>query len=253
MRLVGNTYYVGTEGLSAILVTSPEGHVLIDGALPESAPLIVRNIEALGFRVGDIRIILNSHSHFDHAGGIAMLAQLSGATVAASAPSARSLRAGAADRDDPQFGNIPGYPAVPRVRVLRDGEQVTVGGLTLTAHFTPGHTPGGTTWTWRSCDVRERDSSCVSVVYADSQTPLSAEGFRFTDSRTYPSAVADFRKGQQLLERLACDVLITPHPGASDLFGRAARGALVDADACRRLAATGRLALEQRLAEESRR
>jgi metallo-beta-lactamase class B len=246
LRLFGNTYYVGTDGLSALLVTSPDGHVLVDGALPESAPLIRRNIEALGFSVSDIKLIVNSHAHFDHAGGIAMLARLSGATVAASAASARWLQAGSSFADDPQYGIHLLMPPVPRVRVLRDGEVVRVGALALTAHFTGGHTPGGTTWSWRSCE----GDVCRDLVYADSQTPISADGFRFTANRTFPGAVAAFRQGHALLERLACDILITPHPSASDLFGRAERGALVDGAACRRLAATAREALEARLARE---
>jgi len=246
-RLFGNTYFVGTNGLTALLVTSADGHVLLDGALPESAPLIRRNIEALGFSLGDIKLIVNSHAHFDHAGGLAMLARLSGATVAASASSARWLQAGNGLEDDPQYGTNPGFPTVSRVRVLRDGETVEVGRLALTAHFTGGHTPGGTTWHWRACE----GAICRDIVYADSQSPISADGFRFTRNRTYPNAIADFRKGQALLERIACDILITPHPSASDLFARVERGALVDPEACRRLAVSARRTLDARIASET--
>lgn len=245
-RIFGNTYYVGTAGLTALLITSPDGHVLLDGGLPESAPLIRRNIEALGFRLTDVRVIVNSHAHNDHAGGIAMLARISGATVAASAPSARWLQAGNGLEDDPQAGLSAPYPPVARVRVLRDGEVVQVGRLALTAHFTGGHTPGGTSWSWRSCEA----SLCRDLVYADSQTPLSSEGFRYTSSPSYPSAIADFRRGHALLERLPCDILITPHPSASELFGRLERGALVDPAACKQFAAAARRALEARLASE---
>lgn len=246
VRLFGNTYYVGTSGLTALLVTSSDGHVLLDGGLPESAPLIRRNIEALGFRLTDVRVILNSHAHNDHAGGIAMLARISGATVAASAPSARWLQAGNGLDDDPQQGMSAPYPAVPRVRVLRDGEVVQVGRLALTAHFTGGHTPGGTSWSWRSCE----GDMCHDLVYADSQTPLSTDGFRYTSNPSYPSATVDFRKGHALLERVPCDILVTPHPSASELFDRLERGALVDPGACKRLAAAARRALEARLASE---
>lgn len=259
-RIFGNSYYVGTNGLGAILVTSTDGHVLIDGALPESAPQIVANIAAMGFRVSDIRIIVNSHAHFDHAGSIAEIQRLSGATVAASAPSARWLQAGRSGPDDPQYGMNPGFTPVPRVRVLRDGEVVKVGSLALTAHFTGGHTPGGTSWSWQSCE----GARCLDLVYADSQTPISADDFFYTRSRQYRTGVEDFRKGQALLERISCDILITPHPSASSLWERLAgtgRGeantgraqspaSLVDREACRRYAARGRAFLEQRIARE---
>jgi metallo-beta-lactamase class B len=252
-RVYGNTYYVGTHGLSAILVTSPRGHVLIDGALPQSAPRILANVRALGFRLEDIRLILNSHTHFDHAGGIAAVQRASGARVAATAASARVLERGASGTDDPQYGLIPSFPAVRGpVQVVADGETVHVGDLALTAHATPGHTPGGTTWTWRSCE----GDRCLDLVYADSQTPVSADDFYFTRSTTYPTALADFARSAAVLDHLSCDILLTPHPGASDLWERVAArvagnaDALVDRGACARYAATARDALARRVADE---
>lgn len=252
-RIYGNTYYVGVRGLSAILITSGRGHVLIDGDLPESAPKIVAGIRELGFRVADVKLILNSHVHFDHAGGIAQLQQLSGAVVAASESSARVLTQGHAGADDPQSGSLPGIAAVAHVRVIKDGEVLRVGPLRLTAHLTPGHTPGGTTWTWRSCEGER----CLSLVYADSLTAVSANGFLFTRSVTYPHVLQDFAASFRTLESLPCDILLTPHPEASDLWTRlAARDhgdkpdALIDAGACRRLAATARERLESRVALE---
>lgn len=252
LEIHGNTYYVGPRGLGVILVTSPDGHVLIDGALPESAPLIIENIRALGFRVEDIRLILNSHAHFDHAGGIAALQRASGAEVAASRSSRLVLQTGMAGPDDPQHGELLSFPAVQRVREIGDGETLRVGPLALTARFTPGHTPGGTTWTWRSC----QGDRCVSLVYADSQTPVSADGFEFTRSRHYPTAIADFERGHAILEGLACDILVTTHPGASDLWARlearehGAADALIDPDACRRYAASARGQLARRVERE---
>ncbi|HEX8362951.1 MAG TPA: subclass B3 metallo-beta-lactamase [Longimicrobium sp.] len=244
LRIFGNTYYVGTQGLGAVLVTSSQGHVLIDGALPESAPHILANIRRLGFRVQDVKLILNSHAHFDHAGGLAALQRASGATVAASPASAPVLERGASGPDDPQYGpGLLAFPAVSRVRVIADGDTLRVGPLALTAHLTPGHTPGGTTWTWRSCE-RGR---CLDMVYADSQTPISAEGFRFTSN---PAVLQGFERGLATLERLRCDVLITPHPQASRLWERVASRGLVDRNACRRYAATSREQLARRLADE---
>ncbi|MEO8621981.1 MAG: subclass B3 metallo-beta-lactamase [bacterium] len=251
-RIYGNTYYVGPHGLSAILITSNGGHVLIDGALPESAPSIMANIRELGFRVEDIKLILNSHDHFDHAGGIAAIQRASGATVAASPSSAKVLENGKSGPDDPQFGILLSYPAVAHVQVFADGETLHAGALALTAHATPGHTPGGTSWSWTSCE----NAQCLNMVYADSQSPGSADGFLFTRNDTYPTALADFERGFALLEHIDCDVLITPHPSASGLFERiAARDkgttpALIDRDACKRYAANARQQLAKRVATE---
>ena len=253
--LIGDTYYVGTRGLSAILITSADGHVLLDGGLPESAPRIMANVRALGFRVEDIRLIVNSHAHYDHAGGIAAIQRASRARVAATASSAAVLRRGTPGPDDPQHAVALPFPAVAEVDLVADGDTLRVGLLVLTARLTAGHAPGGTTWSWRTCDA----GTCADVVYADSQTPISADGFFFTRNTSYPDAVADFRRGHAVIERLACDVLLTPHPGASRLWQRLEareRGqvnALRDPDACRRYAATAREQLARRLAAETAR
>lgn len=247
VRIHGNTYYVGTRGLTALLITSPQGHVLIDGALPNSAPLILANIRALGFDPRDIRLILNSHAHFDHAGGIAAVQHVSGARVAASEPSARELERGTSVPGDPQHGILLDFPAARDVQRFVDGETLRVGPIALTARLTPGHTPGGTSWTWRSCD----DAGCVDVVYADSHSAISADGFRFTDSPDYPHAVADFERGFRALEALSCDILVTPHPAGSQLWERIEGDRpLIDRDACRRYAAAGRQQLQRRLDRE---
>lgn len=252
VRIYGNTYYVGTNGLSALLLTSPTGHVLIDAGLPESAAPIASSIVALGFRLQDVKLIVNSHAHYDHAGGIAALQRATRAEVAATAPSARMMRTGKAEPDDPQFQIALAYPAVPRVREFRDGDTLRVGTLAIVAHLTPGHTPGGTTWSWQSCE----GARCVEMVYADSQTPVSDDEFKYSSNTRYPNAVADFAKGQATLERMRCDILVTPHPGASNLWARlTARDqggapALIDAEGCKRYAAAGRAQLEKRLATE---
>ncbi|MEP6991626.1 MAG: subclass B3 metallo-beta-lactamase [bacterium] len=251
LRIRGNVWFVGSHGLSSILITSDAGHVLIDGGLPESAPLIAAHVRALGFRMEDVKLIVNSHDHFDHAGGIAALQAMSGARVAASAPSARVLRAGESGRDDPQFGVLLAFPPVRQVDVISDGETLHVGPIALTAHLTPGHTPGGTSWSWQSC----ADSQCLDFVYADSQTPVSADGFLYTRNDGYPTAIADFQRGQTVLEHLACDVLLTPHPGASAMWERLAgtnpTHPLIDPDGCRKYAANARSQLTQRIATET--
>ena len=254
VRLFGNVWYVGTRGLGAILLTSSAGHVLIDAGLPESAAPIMANVRTAGFRVEDIRLIVNSHVHYDHAGGIAAVQRVSGARVAASPSSAAVLRTGVVGPDDPQHDIALAYPAVTGVRIepLADGDTVRVGPIALAAHFTPGHTPGGTSWSWRSCE----GATCLNFVYADSQTPVSADGFLFSRNTTYPTVLDDFARGQALLERLPCDVLLTPHPGASQLWERldarahGQAGALQDGQACRRYAANARAQLARRVATE---
>jgi metallo-beta-lactamase class B len=252
-QVYGNTYYVGVHGLSSILITSDHGHVLIDGDLQESAPKIAASIRKLGFRIEDVKLILNSHVHFDHSGGIAELQRLSGATVAASPSSARVLREGHLGTDDPQYPGTRGIPPVANVRVVRDGETLRVGPLELTAHLTPGHTPGGTTWTWKSCE-HER---CLNMVYADSVAPVSADNFKFTRNNTYPDALKDFEKSFSTLDALPCDILLTPHPDVSDFWTKVEKrdhgggtDALVDATACRHLADKARERLKERVAAE---
>jgi metallo-beta-lactamase class B len=253
-RVYGNTYYVGTAELSAILIAGDDGLVLLDAALPQSAPLIERNIAALGFATADIRLIVNSHTHFDHAGGIAAFARAaSGATVAASPRAAEALRAGKPNPDDPQFTIADNeFPAVPNVRVVRDGETLAVGDVRVTAHFTPGHTPGSTTWRWRSCE----DARCLNIVYADSLNPVSADEFRFSGGAGAPSIVESFERSIATVEALPCDILLSPHPGffgmQEKLQRRSAGDAdvFVDANACRAYAGAARTRLEQRVATE---
>ena len=253
-RIHGDSWYVGTQGLSAILVTSPAGHVLVDAGLPETAPHVLRNVRALGFRPEDIRAIVNSHAHYDHAGGIAAVQRVSGARVVLGERSAPVVRTGRVGRDDPQFAIALPYPGAARVETIAYGDTLRVGPLRLVAHHTAGHTPGGTSWSWRSCEGDAGSGRCLDVVYADSQTPISADGFLFTRGDAYPTAVADFERGHATLESLRCDVLLTPHPGASAMFDRlpAREGAslVVDREGCRRYAAAARRALAERLARE---
>jgi metallo-beta-lactamase class B len=253
-RIYGNTYYVGPHGLSSILVTSPAGHILLDGALPESVPQIVANIRSLGFRIEDVKLIGNSHVHFDHAGGIAELQRLSGAEVAASPWSAEVLTKSGVGRNDPQLGIIRPIAKIGQATTLRDGQVFRIGDISVTAHLTPGHTPGGTSWTWASC----QDGRCLNLVYADSMAPISADKFRFSDSQEYPTAVQDFEKSFAFLRATPCDILLTPHPDASGLWnhlqGRQ-RGVrpdpMVAPNACRELAEHASEQFRRRLASEA--
>lgn len=254
-RIFGNTYYVGTQALSSVLITSRAGHILIDGDLPESAGQIATNIKSLGFRIEDVKLILNSHVHFDHAGGLAELQRRSGARVVASPWSTGVLRRGGVARDDPQYGTIRGITSVNNVSTFHDGETFHVGSTPITAHLTAGHTPGGTSWTWKSCE----GSVCHDMVYADSLNPISAPGFKFSKSHVYPQALQDFEKSFAFFDSAPCEILITAHPEFSELLDHLAareRGAtpdpMVDSTACRRYAASGREKLQQRLADEAK-
>ncbi|NDK37261.1 subclass B3 metallo-beta-lactamase [Pseudoxanthomonas gei] len=249
-RIYGNTWFVGTCGISAVLVTSVQGHVLIDGATPTGSAQILANIRTLGFKPEDVRAIVSSHEHLDHAGGLAALQAATGAPVLARAPAAATLKRGASDRSDPQFLVLRSFPAVARVQLIADDEAVKVGPLALQAIATPGHTPGGTSWSWRSCEKRK----CRQLVYADSLTAISDDVYRYTDDAAHPGVLADFRQTLLRVARLDCEILLTPHPSASQLWSRLGPGAtqpLVDASACRIYAARAAERLDQRVAEEA--
>jgi metallo-beta-lactamase class B len=252
-NVYGNTWYVGTRELSAILITSPQGHVLLDGAVPESAPFIERNIRELGFRIEDVKLILNSHAHIDHAGGIAALQRASGAVVAASGHGAQVLRDGTIGKDDPQYTALKPdhFPKVADVKTVGDGQVLKAGDISVTAHMTPGHTPGSTTWTWQSCD----GAKCLDVVYADSVTAVSQGAFRYSGGLGAPDISALFKASIDKIGALKCDVLLSTHPGASGLLEkRAARTAasnpFINAGACRDFASRAQANLAARLATE---
>ena len=252
-NIYGNTWYVGVAGLSAVLVTSEGGHILLDGALPQSAPLIAANIEALGFSMKDVKLILNSHAHWDHAGGIAALQRASGATVVASASGAKVLQSGTNGRDDPQYQAKPvvHVAKVGKVTVVKEGDVVKLGKLALTAHMTPGHTPGATTWTWKSCE----DGRCLDIVYADSLNAYSSGDFTFTGRGKTPDISASFQDSIAKVAALPCDVMISVHPGMTDVLEKAAKrtsehNPFIDAGACRAYADNAGKLLAKRLASE---
>jgi metallo-beta-lactamase class B len=245
VRVFGNTYFVGTCGISSILVTDPQGDILIDGGTEADAELIADNIRRLGFRLTDVKYLLNSHEHFDHVGGIARLQQLTGAQLLASPAAAAVLRTGVPGSDDPQAGSLKTFPAAHVDRVIRDGEMIRLGNTVLTAVATPGHTPGALTWHWGSCN----GGVCRQIVYADSLTAVSNDKYRFTD---HPAYVQAFRASIAKVAALDCDILLTPHLSASKMPERfALRAPLEDRDACRDYAADRTKQLDDRLAKEA--
>jgi metallo-beta-lactamase class B len=222
--------------------------VLVDAGTATAAPLVLANLRALGIDPRDVRRILTSHEHMDHAGGLAALQRATGAPVLASAVAARVLRTGEADADDPQHGLFEPMAPVAEVVEVTPGEDVVIGDLRFTPIAMPGHTKGGLGWQWRSCAGED----CLTINYADSMSAVSADDYRFTD---HPDWVAMLRETITRVEAMPCDVLVTPHPSASDLWTRMGPGAtapLRDPGACRRYADAARRRIDNRLAEEAR-
>jgi len=244
VRVFGNTYYVGTCGISSILITDPAGDILIDGGTDKDAGLIASNIESLGFRLTDVKYILNSHEHSDHAGGIAQLQRRTGAQVIASPAQALVLNSGNAGADDPQQGISAPFPAAHVGRIIHEGEQVRIGNTILQPAETPGHTPGALTWHWGSCEA----GVCRQIVYADSLTPKSNDKYRFSD---HPAYLAAYRASIAKVAALHCDILLSPHPSASHLVSRFGDANVEDPNACRNYAADITKQLDERLAKEA--
>ncbi|MCW4461869.1 subclass B3 metallo-beta-lactamase [Sphingomonas sp. BT-65] len=250
VRLHGQSYYVGFKGLGVVLVRTSAGLILFDGGVPQSVRAIQANIRKLGFDPKQIKYILVTEPHWDHAGGVAALARDSGAMVIAGAAAVAELRRGNVGPDDPQAGIHAQMPGVTRVRGVRDGEQVRLGGVTVTAQATPGHTAGSTSWSWQSCEGK----TCATLVFAASINPVSADEYRFTD---HPERVALLRRGAAKLAALRCDIAIPSHPDTNDTLKHLAalersrvRNPLLDKAACRSLAATYSERLDARLAKE---
>lgn len=239
-KLFGSTYLVGFGGLSVALIDTGEGLVLVDGALPQAAPMILANVRALGFDPKDIKFILSTEPHYDHAGGLAALARDTGATVVASARGADGLRAGAMASDDPQLAYGGTWPAVARLRVIGDGEVLALGRVEIAAHATPGHTLGSMSWSWKACEGK----ACRQIVFASSLNPVSADGYRYTSAAGAPF-VAGFEKSYRTMDALPCDMLISAHPD------NAGAGRFNDKPgACRAYAERSRGLLAKRLADE---
>jgi metallo-beta-lactamase class B len=255
LHIYGNTYLVGFGGLNVGLIKTGAGLILIDGALPQGVKTIEANIRALGFSVRDIRYILSTEPHFDHASGIGALARDAHAVVVAGLAAVPALESGRPTPDDPQAAYLARYHGVGRVRGVRGGDRISLGGVTVTAIATPGHTPGSTSWTWRSCEKGD----CRTVVFAASLNPISADGYLFT-APAHDKALEDFRHSYATMAVQPCDILITAHPDQSGGDEKAARlragevpNPFVDPGACRAYAARFEALFDKRLADEKAR
>ncbi len=244
-RVYGQTYYVGTCGIAAILVAGPRGHVLIDSGTDKGAEIVLTNIRALGFDPRDVRTILMSHEHYDHVGGMARLQTATGATIVTSAQAAAVLRSGTPDANDPQAAS--GHPAFAPVTgnivLANEGQQL---GGRFAPLFTPGHSPGAMSWWWHEAENGE----WLTINYIDSLSAISADGYRYSD---HPEYVARYRAGLNRVAVMGCGLLLTPHPSASEMRKRILNGGLrEDRTQCSRYAAERLDQLENRLAAEAK-
>lgn len=245
-HIYGNVYMVGTCGITALLITSPKGHFLIDGATGEAASGIAENIRKLGFKPKDVRYLLATHEHVDHAGGLAELKRITGAKFVTRAEAKAAMESGTPGPTDPQLGLLPPFEGVKADLILRDSQTLRLGQQELTMITTPGHTPGGTSWTWKSCE----GAACQQIVYSDSLNAVSADTYRFTDN---PAYVATIRASIDRVSSLKkCDILVSPHPLQSELFERLGdKSKLVDRTGCARYASAAKDRLDARLAKEA--
>ncbi len=208
-RLIGNIYYVGASEVSSFLIVTPAGDFILDAGFEQTAPLIEANIKKLGFKLQDVKYLLVSHTHYDHAGGLLRLKKDTGAKMVALDAQSNSLKTGTPD-DFAASGRVH-FPAIAPDKVLHDSDSITLGGTVLKAHLTPGHTRGCTTWT---TTVSEKGKT-YKVVFAGSTSILPK--YNFTDHPTYPGIATDFQKTFKTLRSLDCDVFLAAHPSMFNL------------------------------------
>lgn len=213
-RIAGNLYYVGSEGLASYVIATPRGLILINSSLEVSVPLIRKSVESLGFRFSDIKILLISHAHNDHCAGSAEVIKLTGAKYYVMACDVPVVESGG--KTDFQYGAEKNmrYPPTHVDRVLHDGDTVSLGGTVLTAHLTPGHTKGTTTWTLEE----PYDGRMMHVVIVGS--PNVNDGYRLVGNKAYPQIASDYKRGFAVLESLPCDIFLGAH---GDYFGLTAK------------------------------
>jgi len=201
-RIIGNIYYVGASEVSSFLITTPRGHILLDSGFAETVPLIVEGVKRLGFKIEDVKILINSHAHYDHAAGLAQLKRLTGAQLMLSEPDAALVANGG--KDDFQWGDTLTYEPAKADRILQDNDRVELGGVTMIARLTPGHTKGCTTWLMKVSE----GTRTYDVVFVGSTT---APGYKLVDNPRYPNIASDYEYTFRLLRSFPCDVFLGPH------------------------------------------
>jgi metallo-beta-lactamase class B len=251
-RIADNLYYVGAEGVASYLITTPAGDILIDTGFRETVPLVEASIRKLGFRVSDVRILLISHGHFDHAGGVAAMKAATHARLLVSPAEAPMLEHG--DRDDFAWGAKYAYSPVTPDGLLKDGQLVTLGGVALTPYFTPGHTKGCTTWTMT---VHDR-GQLRHVVFACS---LSTPDYQVVNNPKYPNIQKDLAASFAKMRALPCDIFLAAHPWEFELDRKrvalaadpkAAENPFVDPAGYRAYIDRSEAALQERVAQQTK-
>jgi metallo-beta-lactamase class B len=204
-RIVGNVYYVGSQGLASYLITTPQGHILVNSSLESSVPMIRASIEKLGFRFGDVKILLISHAHWDHCAGSAAVKELTGAKYMVMDADVPEIEAGG--KGNFQYGDSPAsrYQPTKVDRILHDGDEVKLADTVLTAHLTPGHTKGTTTWTLKA----KEGNKAYNVVIVGS--PNVNAGYKLVNNALYPQIASDYERMFQVLKSLPCDVFLGAH------------------------------------------
>lgn len=240
--IAANTWYIGTEGLTALLVKTDAGAVLVDGGLAPAADMLLQHMAALGVEPGELKYILHSHAHADHAGPLAAVRRTTGAALVSNAESAVLLARGGSD--DVHYGDRILFPPVQADRLVQDGEAIRLGGIEFTAHFTPAHTPGSLSWTWTD----RRDGAPLRIAYVDS---VSAPDYRLLDNPRYPRIVEDYRAGFAAIRALPCDLLVAPHPGGVGWAPGAAGDRHPEPMTCRELADTAEAKLDVQIAGQT--
>jgi metallo-beta-lactamase class B len=213
-KIAGNIYYVGASDVTSYLITTPKGHILIDSGFIETVPLIKANIAKLGFKLEDVKIILNSHAHYDHAGGIAELKRLTGAKFLASKQDMPLLTNGGLG--DPNYNDRFPYEGVTPDETFTDGRKIKLGGTSLRANITAGHTPGCTTWTTTAKEAKVK----YDVVFICS---TSAPGYNLIDNKKYPNIISDYNTTFERLKKLKVDIFLASHGNAYELSDKIAR------------------------------
>lgn len=252
LRVFPDLAYVGPKRVKQGVIDTGKGLVLIDAGLPEGLPVLRAHLAGMGYRIDQVKWVLVTEPHYDHAGAIAAVVRESGAQVYASAATARALRQGISGDEDPQRAGLIAYAPVKAVRVARDGQRLRFGQITITARAMPGHTPGSMGWSWQSC---HGGTGCARVFFAASLNSLTAGTYRYRD---HPELVAQFRRSIAMLRNERCDVLLSNHAehSGADLRAAARRAGTMpdpmrDPAACKVMADKYAALLDTELAREA--
>lgn len=210
--IIGNVYYVGASEVTSFLITTSKGHILIDSGYAETVPQIKQNLDKLGFKLSDVKYLLNTQAHYDHAAGLAELKRLTKAKMVASVGDKRGLEEG--DKNDFAWGDKYAFEPVKVDRTITDGGVVSLGGVTLKAVLTPGHTPGSTMWL---LNVKE-NGRIYQVAFVSS---TSIPGYTLLDNKKYPSIIPDYTSTFAKMKRVKPDVFLASHGSFFDLLEKA--------------------------------